>query len=117
MLTHVGSQTIETERLVLRKFAYSDDEAMLRYWVADEEIQSLYSEPTYRTKEEVKGLLDKYISGYNTPNYYRWAIILKESDECGFTYEGTLRDFFYMDGQYVDRLYYSILRSEFDIKS
>ena len=32
--------------------------------------------------------------------------------KCGFTYEGTLRDYFYMDGTYVSRLYYSMLRHE-----
>ncbi len=186
MLTHIGSQTIETDRLILRKFMYSDVDAMLKYWIADEKIQSLYSEPTYNTKEEVNALLDKYINAYNNSNYYRWAIILKENNECigqiayflvddknhfaeieycigslfqcrglateatkaiikygfehinlhkvqichksinipskrviekcGFTYEGTLRDFFFMNGQYVDRLYYSILRSEFYLK-
>ena len=30
MLTHCGTQTIETERLILRRFAYSDDDAMLK---------------------------------------------------------------------------------------
>jgi len=59
MLTHIGTNTIETERLTLRKFEYTDDIAMLRYWVADEKIQSLYSEPVYSTKEAVKELLDK----------------------------------------------------------
>jgi len=182
MLTHTGTQTVETERLILRRFSYDDNDAMLNYWVADESIQSLYSEPTYTTKETVKGLLDKYIGGYSNNNYYRWAIILKDInkcigqiayflvddknhfaeieycigtqfqckglateatgaiikygfnninlhkvqichksintpskrviEKCGFTYEGTLRDFFYRDGQYVDRLYYSILKSE-----
>lgn len=33
-------------------------------------------------------------------------------EKSGFTYEGTLREFFYMDGEYVDRLYYSMLRKE-----
>ena len=64
MLTHVGTNTIETERLILRRFEYTDDDAMLKYWVADEKIQSLYSEPVYSTKDEVKGLLDKYIGSY-----------------------------------------------------
>ncbi|WP_366558631.1 hypothetical protein [Ruminococcus sp.] len=41
MLTHIGTQTIETDRLILRRFEYSDDEAMLKYWVADEKVQSL----------------------------------------------------------------------------
>ena len=30
MLTHIGTETIETERLLLRRFRYSDDDAMLR---------------------------------------------------------------------------------------
>lgn len=183
MLTHIGTNTIETDRLVLRKFEYSDDDAMLKYWVADEKIQSLYSEPTYETKEAVKELLDKYISSYEKEDYYRWAVIDKETNECigqiayflvdsknhfaeieycigsafqcrgyateatkavikygfekmnlhkvqictktinvpskrviekcGFTYEGTLRDYFYMNGEYVGRLYFSILRNEY----
>ena len=79
MLTHCGTSVIETERLILRKFEYTDDESMLKYWISFPEIQSLYSEPVYSTK-----------------------------------YEGTLRDFFYVESEnkYVDRLYYSILRSE-----
>lgn len=183
MLTHIGTNTIETDRLVLRKFEYSDDDAMLKNWIADEKIQSLYSEPTYETKEAVKELLTKYITSYEKEDYYRWAVILKETGECigqiayflvdsknhfaeieycigsafqcrgyateatkevikygfekinlhkvqictktinvpskrviekcGFTYEGTLRDYFYMNGEYVGRLYFSILRNEY----
>lgn len=183
MLTHIGTNEIETERLILRRFEYTDDEAMLKYWIADEKIQSLYSEPVYTTKEAVKELLDKYISSYENDDYYRWAIIEKTTGECigqiayflvdsknqfaeieycigsefqcngfateatkaviaygfdkmnlhkvqictktinlpskrviekcGFTYEGTLRDYFYLNGEYVGRLYFSILREEY----
>lgn len=183
MLTHKGTETIETERLILRRFVSSDDKAVFKYWAANEKVQSLYCEPVYSTIEEVRELLNKYIEGYNKDNYYRWAIICKENNECigqiayflvndnnhfaeieycigrpfqgrgfateaaksvikfgfdemnlhkvqichksinisskrviekcGCTYEGTLRDFFYEDGKYVDRLYYSILRDEF----
>ena len=183
MVTHIGTNEIETERLILRRFEYTDDEAMLKYWIADEKIQSLYSEPVYTTKEAVKELLDKYISSYEKDDYYRWAIIEKTTGECigqiayflvdsknqfaeieycigsefqcngfateatkaviaygfdkmnlhkvqictktinlpskrviekcGFTYEGTLRDYFYLNGEYVGRLYFSILREEY----
>ena len=51
MLTHIGTTTIETDRLLLRRFEYTDDDAMLNYWIADETIQSMYSEPVYTTKE------------------------------------------------------------------
>ncbi len=36
MLTHIGTNTIETERLIFRRFEYSNDEAMLKNWIADE---------------------------------------------------------------------------------
>jgi ribosomal-protein-alanine N-acetyltransferase len=183
MLTHIGTQTIETDRLILRRFEYSDNDAMLRNWVADENVQKMYSEPVYSTKDEVRGLLDKYIGSYEREDYYRWAVIDKECgkcvgqiafflvdsknhfaeieycigtefqcrgyateatkaviaygfdrinlhkvqictktinakskrviEKCGFTYEGTLRDYFCMDGNYVGRLYFSILRDEY----
>ena len=186
MLTHNGTDTITTDRLIVRRFEYSDDDSMLRNWIADEKIQSMYSEPVYSTKEEVKELLDKYIGSYERPDYYRWAVIEKASGECigqiayflvdsknhfaeieycigaefqcrgyateatkaviafgfdrinlhkvqictktinkpsrrviekcGFTYEGTLRDYFFMNGEYVGRHYFSILREEYEAK-
>ena len=82
MLTHIGTQTIETERLILRKFEYSDSSSMLKNWIADEKIQSLNSEPTYETEEAVKELLTKYITSYEKEDYYRWAVIDKETNEC-----------------------------------
>lgn len=184
MLNYVGTKTIETERLILRRFEYDDAEAVLKNWASDKEVQSLYSEPVYETMEEVGELLSRYINNYVDQNYYRWAVILKDNNQCigqiayfmvnkdnhfaeieycigrefqgsgyateaakavitfgfeemnlhkvqichkamnekskrviekcGLTYEGTLRDFFFMEGEYVDRLYYSILKKEYE---
>ena len=57
-----GTEKIETERLLLRKFSFSDSCDMLEYWVGDENIQLSYGEPVYSTEGEVNELLDKYIS-------------------------------------------------------
>ncbi|MCD7812338.1 MAG: GNAT family N-acetyltransferase [Ruminococcus sp.] len=184
MIKDVGTKTIETKRLILRKFESTDVEAVFQNWASDEKVQSLYSEPVYATVDEVDLLLSKYISSYEKTDYYRWAIIDKDTEQCigqiayflvdrknhfaeieycigsdfqcngyateatksiinygfeqmnlhkiqictkainkpskrviekcGFTYEGTLRDYFYMNGEYVGRLYFSILRDEYN---
>lgn len=178
-----GTRSIRTERLILRKFDFTDASDMLDLWVSKPEIQHMYSEPTYNTIDEVNELLKKYIQNYGNNDYYRWAIVDDESnrcigqiafylvdaknhfaeieyciasdyqnkglmteavraiigfgfeqiglhkiqistkeintpskrviEKCGFTYEGTLRDYFYYEGEYIDRLYYSMLFSEY----
>ena len=71
MLTHVGTQTIETERLILRRFEYTDIDSMLRNWISDEKTQYDYGEPYYPTPEAVKSLFDtKYIVSYSKDDYY-----------------------------------------------
>ena len=37
----------------------------------------------------------------------------KVIEKCGFTYEGTLRDYFFIDGKYEGRMFFSILRDEY----
>ena len=83
MLTHTGTQTIETDRLILRRFEYTDIDSMLRNWIADEQTQWDYGEPFYSTPGAVRELFDtKYIVSYARDDYYRWAVIEKESGEC-----------------------------------
>ena len=83
MLTHAGTVTIETERLILRRFEYSDIDSMLRNWIADEQTQWDYGEPFYSTADAVRNLFDtKYIISYSRDDYYRWAVIEKASGEC-----------------------------------
>ena len=45
MVTHTGTRTIVTERLLLRRFEYSDIDSMLRNWIGDEATQWGYGEP------------------------------------------------------------------------
>ena len=80
-------------------------------------IGSMYHRKGFAT-EAVKAILNfcfnrinfhKVQVCHNSENMASKGVILK----CGFTYEGTLRDYFYIDGKYIDRLYYSMLKNEY----
>ena len=80
-MKHAGTQTIETERLMLRRFTEADAADMLRNWAADPDVQHEYGEPVYETAEAVRGLLLQYLAGYAQPDFYRWAIAEKKSGQ------------------------------------
>ena len=80
-MQHSGTHTIDTPRLLLRRFEAKDLDDMLRNWASDPSVQNEYGEPVYSDAAEAKGLLDKYISGYESESFYRWAVIEKESGQ------------------------------------
>ena len=47
MLTHKGTQTIETSRLNLRRAIREDAEPMFRNWAADPEVTKYLTWPTH----------------------------------------------------------------------
>lgn len=80
-MRHCGTQTVDTSRLLLRRFCAEDCNDMLNNWISSEKIQFEYGEPVYTTESQVKELLDKWIDNYSNSDFYRWAIIEKESNE------------------------------------
>lgn len=80
-MKHSGTKTFETPRLICRQFISEDYKYMLKNWIANPNIQLEYGEPVYSTITQVKELLAKYIDSYQKPDFYRWAIIEKHSNE------------------------------------
>ena len=81
MLTHKGTQQIETPRLVLRRAVREDAEVMFRNWASDPEVTKFLTWPTYQTVETAYPILDLWIEGYEQPDFYQWMIVLKELGE------------------------------------
>lgn len=80
-MNHCGTCTIETERLLLRRFAASDAEAMFRNWASDEEVTKFLTWPAYTNVDTAKQVLSEWSSSYSDPAFYQWAIVLKEINE------------------------------------
>ena len=79
MLNHKGTVTIETERLILRRFTMEDAEAMYRNWASDDEVTKHLTWPTHTSVEISKMVLTDWTSHYPEPDFYNWAIVLKEN--------------------------------------
>ena len=79
MLTHKGTQTIETARLILRPFTMADAEPMFRNWASDDEVTKHLTWPTHASVEVSRMVLTDWTSSYRKPDYYQWAIVLKEN--------------------------------------
>ena len=81
MLTHKGTQNIETSRLILRRAIREDATAMFRNWASDSEVTKYLTWPTYEKVETAYQILDLWASEYEKPDYYQWMIVLKELGE------------------------------------
>ncbi|MDE5910843.1 MAG: GNAT family N-acetyltransferase [Clostridia bacterium] len=80
-MKHIGTQTIETERLILRRF--KDEEAHYIYenWASDNEVTKYLMWQTYTDMSQAKERIEYLKKNYVNDNFYDWAIVLKEIDE------------------------------------
>ena len=81
MLTHKGTQTIETPRLILRKASPEDAQAMFRNWASDPEVTKFLTWPTYTQVETAHHILDSWVKDYEKPDFYQWMIVPKALGE------------------------------------
>ena len=77
-MNHIGTQYIETERLILRRFEPSDAPAMFANWASDDEVTKFLTWPTHADVSVTEGILGQWVPQYEKDDYYNWAIVLKE---------------------------------------
>ena len=77
MMIHVGTIPIETERLLLRRFTIEDVDAAFRNWMGNPEVTRFLRWPTHQNAAVTNWVLRDWISHYDDPAFYQWAIELK----------------------------------------
>lgn len=80
-MNHQGTKTIETARLLLRRFTMDDCEAAFRNWESDEKTTEFLRWQTMKTVEETAQVLQEWVDGYTDPAFYQWAIVPKALNE------------------------------------
>ena len=81
MLSHKGTEVINTDRLLLRRFELIDAYDMFKNWANDSEVTRFLSWKTHGSVEDTKEILEKWVNEYKNNNIYNWAIELKEIGE------------------------------------
>ena len=81
MLTHKGTQTIETQRLIMRRAVREDAEPMFRNWASDPEVTKFLTWPAHSSIAVSEMVIGSWIREYEKDSYYQWMIVLKELGE------------------------------------
>jgi ribosomal-protein-alanine N-acetyltransferase len=79
MINHVGTKTIDTQRLILRKFTIEDSIDMFNNWTSDLEVTKYLTWPAHSNLKVTNRVLNMWVKSYNDTEFYQWAIELKES--------------------------------------
>ena len=80
-MNHCGTQRLETERLVLRRFVTEDTEAMFRNWASDPEVTKYLTWAAHVNMDVTRAILKDWTAAYANQSYYQWAIVLKDNGE------------------------------------
>ena len=80
-MQHCGTQTIETERLILRRFRTDDADAMYRNWASDPEVTKYLMWPAHDSPEISRAVTESWVKAYENIDHYQWAITVKANGD------------------------------------
>ena len=78
-MNKAGTQKVETQRLILRRFKIEDAEDMYNNWASDPEVTRYLTWPSHASIEVTRSLLGEWISRYEDGGYFNWVIEYKET--------------------------------------
>ncbi len=79
-MKHLGTKTLETNRLILRKFIIDDYEYAYSNWMSDDKVTKYLTWSTHPNKELSKEIITSWINEYPNNNYYQWVICIKDNN-------------------------------------
>lgn len=74
MITHKGTKTIQTERMILRRFTVEDAQAMYENWACDDRVSRYVSWDAHQSPEETRKILTLWCGQYEKTDTYNWLM-------------------------------------------
>ncbi len=80
-LNHLGTKTIETERLILRPLTLDDIDAAFSNWTSDAKVAEFLRWESHKDINVTKSVFDIWVKNYKEKDFYQWGIVLKSINE------------------------------------
>lgn len=80
-MEHLGTITLETERLILRRLTQSDAQAAFGNWTSSDRVTKFLRWKTHSDISVTHSYIDWLTESYRKADFYDWAIVLKELGE------------------------------------
>lgn len=78
-MKHCGTQRIETDRLILRRYKIEDADAMYKNWASDSEVTKFLTWQPHSSVDVSRSIIENWLKEYSDEKYYQWAIVLKDN--------------------------------------
>lgn len=78
-MKNCGTQRIETDRLILRRYKIEDADAMYKNWASDSEVTKFLTWQPHSSVEVSRSIIEDWLKKYSDKKYYQWAIVLKDN--------------------------------------
>ena len=80
-MKHIGTQRLETERLILRKVRMEDAEKAFNNWCNSDKVSKYVLWEKHKSVDETKALYEIWIKAYEEKDTYRWIVELKDTHD------------------------------------
>ncbi len=80
-MNHLGTVTLATDRLVLRRLTLDDAQQMFDNWAADPRVTRHLSWQTHPDVAESRAVLGMWLPHYDEPDFYQWGVALSDGGE------------------------------------
>lgn len=88
-MINLGTKTLETDRLILRRINENDYKQAYENWCSHEIVTKYVIWNKHKDELETKELFDRWIKEYEDDTTYKWIIELKENHEVIGTIDGS----------------------------
>ena len=80
-MKNVGTRTIETKRLILRKLEISDLEQVYNNWCSDPKVTKYVTWDMHKNIEQTKEYINFKLELYKKDYRFDWVVVIKETNE------------------------------------